>query len=318
MRDESQADRTIEELRAIFELATTGFEEFYSSADKSSGYYSTAASSGNYSRAASSGYSSTAASSGNYSTAASSGNYSTAASSGNSSTAASSGNYSTAASSGYYSTAASSGYYSTAASSGNYSTAASSGNYSACVAVGYRAAVKGDLGNLLMASEYDKANKHIPIGGKADLVDGVKLKPQCWYIVENNEWVEVDFTDNLFSYVLSTKRGVKKVKTENGDALFIVTDDKGNSAHGKSIKEARQDLIYKAVASFDGKLPSKATGTEWIGIYRAVTGACAAGVRQFVEQSKASIDATYTAAQIAKMVTGHFGAEAFSAKVKES
>jgi hypothetical protein len=183
--------------------------------------------------------------------------------------------------------------------------------------LGYRAAVKGDKGNLLMASEYIiKDNKVIPIGGKADIVDGEKLKADRWYIVENSEWVEVDFTDGIFSYVLFNKKGVKKVKTEQGNILFVVSDDNGNSAHGKTLKEAREDLIYKLVAKFDGTLPKSATGKEWIGIYRAVTGACSTGVRMFVEQTGKSLEDEYTATQIAELVRGNFGAEKFAEKLK--
>ena len=292
----------------------------------SSGENSTAASSGNYSKAASSGNYSTAASSGNYSKAASSGYNSTAASSGENSTAASSGNYSTAASSGNYSKAASSGYNSKAASSGENSKAASSGNYSkaassgensACTALGYRAVVRGDLGNMLMASEYViKDGKNIPVGGKIGFVDGKKLKVQQDYIVEKDKWVAVDFTDNVFSRVISTKSGVKKVKTDNGKILFVVHDENGNSAHGDTIKQAREDLVYKAVAKFDGVLPKSATGKEWVGIYRAVTGACGAGVRNFVESTGKSLDDTYTAKEIAKLVSGQYGADRFAEKLK--
>jgi hypothetical protein len=289
-----------------------------SSTAASSGNSSTAASSGNSSKAASSGNYSKVASSGNSSKAASSGNYSTAASSGNSSTAASSGNYSKAASSGNSSTAASSGDYSKAASSGDYSTAASSGNYSGCTAIGYRAAVKGDKGNLLMASEYIiKDGNWIPVGGKADLVDGKTLNPNCWYIVEKSKWVEVDFTDNIFSRVISNKKGVKKGKTDDGKILYIVSDENGNSAHGETIKQAREDLIYKVVARSDVKIPKKATGKEWVGIYRAVTGACAAGIKNFVENIGKSLDDTYTVAQIVKLVQGQYGAERFAKKLKD-
>jgi hypothetical protein len=167
-----------------------------------------------------------------------------------------------------------------------------------------------------MASEYiKKYNELIPVGGKADLVDGKILKANCWYIVEKGKWVEVDFTDNVFSYVLSNKGGVKKVKTEQGNVLYVVSDDRGNSAHGETIAKAREDLIYKVVAKFEGDLPKKATGKEWIGIYRAVTGACAAGCKDFVERVGKSLDDTYTAKEIESLVQGQFGAEAFAKKL---
>ena len=347
-----QAETIIEGFRDVTEIATTGFDAFYKEADikgstaassgdgskaASSGYYSTAASSGdgskaassgnyskaassgNYSKAASSGYCSTAASSGNYSKAASSGDYSTAASSGDGSKAASSGNGSKAASSGYGSKAASLGDNSTAASSGYCSTAASSGNHSACSALGYRAAVKGSMGNLLMASEYVKNDGTLcPVGGKADIVDGKELKPDRWYIVEKSKWVEVDLTDGIFSYVLSSKSGVKKVKTDDGKILYVVGDENGNYAHGKTIKEARKDLVFKSVAKFDGNIPESAAGKEWVGIYRSVTGACAAGVKDFVDETKADLDKTYTVQQILHMVSGRYGAEKLVALLDKS
>ena len=345
-KGKSQAELEIDALAEVFGIATTGFEEYYKNCqEKSRGDYSKAASSGYASKAASSGDSSKAASSGDYSKAASSGYYSTAASSGNSSNAASSGNSSKVASAGYASkaassgdssTAASSGGYSNAASSGNFSTAASSGNsskvasagnsskaassgeYSSCAALGYRAAVKGDKGNLIMASEYtEKDGKLIPIGGKADIVDGKKIKVGCWYIVEKSTWVEVDFSDGIFSRVISTKSGVKKVKTDEGKILFVVSDEKGNSAHGETIAKAREDLIYKAVAKFEGTLPKFATGKEWVGIYCSVTGACAAGVKIFVDGTGKSLDKTYAAKEIADLVKGQYGADKFAEKVKE-
>ena len=168
-----------------------------------------------------------------------------------------------------------------------------------------------------MASEYvKKDNKFIPIGGKADIVDGKKLKAQIWYIVENAKWAEVDFTDNIFSYVLSNKAGVKKVKTEQGKILFVVSDSNGNSSHGETIAKAREDLIYKSVAKFDGEIPKSATGKEWIGIYRAVTGVCAAGVKMFVDNTGKSLDDNYTAKEIVKLVAGQYGADKFAEKIK--
>ena len=284
-KEKNQAKLEIEALTDIFNIAGSGFEEFYKEAkEKDKGNSSTAASSGDYS---------TAASSGNYSTAASSGNYSKAASSGNSSTAA---------------------------SSGNSSKAASSGNSSACAAVGYRAAVKGDLGNLIMASEYTrKDGKLIPVGGKAEIVDGKKLKAGCWYIVEGGAWVEVDFTDGIFSRVVSSKGGVKKVKTDEGKTLFIVSDDNGNNAHGKTIKEALEDLKFK-IASRDVSqyqnmaLTEKKTPSEWAFVYRVITGACQSGTASFIE-SKGKLKKNYTLAEITEQTRGAYGFERFQSVV---
>jgi len=39
---------------------------------------------------------------------------------------------------------------------------------------------------------------------------------------------------------------------------------------------------------------------EWIGIYRAVTGACAAGIRNFVGNEKEILDKSYTVKDIVK------------------
>jgi hypothetical protein len=226
-----------------------------------------------------------------------SGDYSKAASSGNSSTAASSGNSSTAASSGYYSTAASSGYY------------------SACSALGYRAAVKGDLGNLLMASEYViKDNKYIPVGGKADIVDGKIIKPNFWYIVEGGEWVEVDFSDGVFGRVVSTKGNIKKLKTDNGKIIYLATDG-NNTAHGDTVKEALSELAFKCAEKDVSKYKNmpkstKHTPEDWAIIYRAVTGACRIGCKMFIE-SQGKMKKKYTLAEIIDLTKGQYRHDVF-------
>ena len=257
------ADSIINELKSVFELATTGFDAFYKEAEeKGKGYSSKAASSGDHS------------------------------------------------------TAASSGFCSKAASSGFCSKAQSTGEYAACTVLGYRAAVSGGIGNLIMASEYaQKDGKYIPIGGKADLVDGKKLKANHWYIVENGEWVNVDFTDGIFTRVISSKSGVKKVKDDNGNILYIVTDGEKH-AHGKTIAEARESLIYKLAdrdtSKYEGmKTTATVTKAEAIQMYRAITGACEGGVRSFVESNKDHDKDKYKISELIKLTKGQYGAEQF-------
>ena len=300
----TEAEKIIDSLKEVFAIAKTGFDDFKKDAKEIA-----------------SGDNSTAASSGYYSKAAASGDYSTAASSGNNSTAASSGNNSTAASSGDYSKAASSGYYSKAAASGNNSTAASKGEHSACSALGYRAAASGDIGNLIMASEYViKGGKYIPVGGKADIVDGKKLKAGAWYIVKKGKWVEVDFTDGIFTYIISNKGGVKKVKDESGNVMYVVTDGE-NHAHGDTIKEARDALIYKIssrdTSAYDGwKLTDEKPLAEIIKAYRAITGACESGTKSFVD-SQGELPDSLTIKDVILATRGAFGNAEFEAFFKD-
>jgi hypothetical protein len=124
-----------------------------------------------------------------------------------------------------------------------------------------------------MASEYAKKNgEYVPVGGKADIVDGKKLKAGHQYIVEGGEWVEVDFTDGVFTRVISSKGGVKKVKDDNGRTLYIVTSGEFN-AHGKTIKEAREALLFKTAErdlSAYKNMPEKTTKPRQNGL-RSIT-----------------------------------------------
>lgn len=100
---------------------------------------------------------------------------------------------------------------------------------------------------------------------------------------------------------------------------FVVEKD-GVFSHGKTVKDAINDLVYKTKADFEGDIPIKATGSEWVRIYRSVTGACSYGVKMFVETQNKPLDATYYASEICNITKGHYGHEKFSGLVntKES
>ena len=152
-----------------------------------------------------------------------------------------------------------------------------------------------------------------------------KLKrPDSDFSVKMKMSIEVKFNlrgrsiaDGVFAKILSTKGPVRRVMVVGKkDASYLVGDGNGNFAHGETLAKAHEDLIFKAVAKFDGELPKKATGKEWVVIYRAVTGACAAGCRGFVEGKAIDLDASFTAEEISKMVAGQFGADKFAEKLK--
>jgi hypothetical protein len=265
--------------------SSTSASSGYSSTSASSGYYSTSASSGDSSKSASSGYYSKSASSGDYSKSASSGYYSKSASSGDYSKSASSGNYSTSASSGDYSKSASSGYYSKSASSGDYSKSASSGNYSSATCNGFFASVKGSLGNVIIAVEFDKKAK--PIGGVVGIVGENGIKEDTFYIAHEGVLKEFIEVDGIESILLHRKGNVMKVLTKQFNESYIVSDGNGNYSHGSTIKEAKEDLIFKIgnVSKDDYKEMTVDTILSFedaVRCYRVITGACQFGVKEFL------------------------------------
>ena len=328
----SEAEKLIDSLSDVFSLTGAGFEEFYKNCEKgddprlsgATGNYARSGATGNYARSgatgdcAQSGATGDCARSGatgDYAQSGATGYYAQSGATGDYAQSGATGDYAQSGATGDYAQSGATGFNARSGATGNYARSICAGENSAASALGYRAMVSGDLGNLLMASEYAlKEGKPVPVGGRADIVDGKKLKPNRWYSVEGGEWVEVDNSDGIFGYVLSNRSGVKKIRNDSGEILFVVSDENGNTAHGKTIKEARADLVYKNIAKFEGEVPKSATGKEWVGIYRAITGACSAGVRIFVESKKIDLEKKYTGKQVVKIVEGQYGAEAFKEK----
>ena len=125
-----------------------------------------------------------------YSKLASSGNSSQLASSGNSSQLASSGDDSKLASSGYGSQLASSGNYSKLASSDNYSKLASSGDGSVVANIGNRGLAKAKKGSWIVLAEYTSSG--VPIDVKVEFVDGIAIKEDTWYRLQDGIFKEVE------------------------------------------------------------------------------------------------------------------------------
>ena len=158
------------------------------------------------SKLAASGYSSKLAASGDSSQLAASGDYSQLAASGDSSKLAASGDSSKLAASGYYSQLAASGDSSKLAASGDYSQLAASGDSSQLAAsgdssqlelngknsvganIGKNGRIKGKKGNWIVLAEYDGKGK--PLCVKSAQIDGIKIKEDTFYKLENGEFVE--------------------------------------------------------------------------------------------------------------------------------
>ena len=105
----------------------------------------------------------------------------------------SSGRYSQLAASGDYSQLAASGHSSKLAASGHSSKLAASGDYSIAAGIGIENKAKGSIGSWLVLAEWrrdETLKRYVPICVKAEHVDGVRIKADCWYSLVDGEFME--------------------------------------------------------------------------------------------------------------------------------
>ena len=171
-------------------VASTSGDESVAS---TSGNWSVASTSGNGSVASTSGDESVASTSGNESVASTSGNWSVASTSGFKSVASTSGKWSVASTSGDESVASTSGNWSVASTSGNGSVASVGGQESFAIATGIDGKAKGALGCYIACAEWTQDKNcdwHIKYF-KTAKVDGKKIKPDTFYMLNNGKFVKV-------------------------------------------------------------------------------------------------------------------------------
>ena len=184
----------------------------YSAKIGSSGYYAKIGSSGNYAQIGSSGNYAQIGSSGDYAQIGSSGysakigssgDYAQIGSSGDSAKIGSSGDYAQIGSSGYYAQIGSSGDSAKIGSSGNYAQIGSSGDSaqidstgedSVIMCAGIRSVAKAKIGSWITLAEWkqdDRKGRWVPVCVKTERVDGIKIKPDTWYKLQDGEFFEV-------------------------------------------------------------------------------------------------------------------------------
>jgi hypothetical protein len=119
------------------------------------------------------------------------------------------------------------------------------------------------------------------------ITDTSKVKKDTTFLSwKNGKYILVD---GEFTEVITRRKNVWKVKRLNTTKeYYLVTDGNGKYAHGDTIKEAKEDLVYKISnrdkSEFNHLTPeTRLTFAEAIESYRVITGACSTGVRNFIE-----------------------------------
>ncbi len=166
----------------------------YSAKIGSSGNYAQIGSSGNYAQIGSSGNSAKIGSSGDYAQIGSSGNYAQIGSSGDSAKIGSSGYSAKIGSSGDYAQIGSSGNYAQIGSSGDYAQIDSTGSDTVVMCAGSNSIVKAKVGSWITLAEWEWSeakNRSVPKCVRTEYVDGVRIKADTWYNLQDGDFVEV-------------------------------------------------------------------------------------------------------------------------------
>lgn len=135
------------------------------------------------------------------------------------------------------------------------------------------------------------------------------------YTWRNKKYVKAD---NIFSEVVSHKGNVYRIK-QIGESKerYLVADGNGKWAHGDTLKEAKEDLIYK-ISNRDKSeyenmnLESVVSFEEAIEMYRVITGSCSLGTRNFVENRLKDRKDKYSISEIISITKGEYQSNAFA------
>ena len=208
-------------------------------------------------------------------------------------------NYAQIGSSGNSAQIGSSGYSAKIDVTGNYTIACAIGNYSI---------VKGKIGTWITLAEFDEDNK--PICVKSAQIDGIELKEDVYYILQDKKFKECVVIDCIISVIVNRHKNVLKVKNIGDEDITFIVKDGEMYAHGATIKEARESLLYKISNRDTSKynnftLDTKLTKKQAIEMYRVITGACEAGTRYFVEHNK--IPRNLTVAKVIEITENQYG-----------
>ncbi len=119
--------------------------------------------------------------------------------------------------------------------------------------------------------------------------------------------------DGIFCEVIRELKSCLKVKI-GLDIKYVVFDGEHYS-HGDTLKQAKEDLIYKRCnrdkSEYENMTPETILSfKDCVEMYRVITGACSSGVRHFVESS-GNVKEKYYISEIIELTKGQYGSNAF-------
>ena len=107
---------------------------------------------------------------------------------------------------------------------------------------------------------------------------------------------------------------IKAIDLYNTDEEVYIVKEKELSAHGNTLKEAMDDLIFKKTQNEEIKnivAEIKKTGKVNRAQYRAITGACQYGTNKFCEEHNIQDLEEISLEELRKILINNYGAEKF-------
>ena len=126
--------------------------------------------------------------------------------------------------------------------------------------------------------------------------------------------------DNILSKVINKRGNIYKVINYNESKISYVVKEDEVTAHGKTIRECYDSLIYKRKDKDTSlyktwKSSDIKTKEELIKAYRTITGACEYGVKSFCE--KIELPKECSVEKAIEITCGHYGNNKFKDFFKE-
>lgn len=150
-----------------------------------------------------------------------------------------------------------------------------------------------------------------------DLDKCYKLKDEIVHIIHpsGREFLHVD---GILNDVVEKKGNVYHIRTGvNEPIYYVVTDGNGHWAHGDTLEDAKEDLIFKISKrdkseyeslTLDSELPYN----EAIDCYRVITGACRTGTRDYIEHRLPNPrKEKYTIGEMIELTKDEYGGRTF-------
>ena len=157
------------------------------------GYFTQIGTAGDSAKIGSAGHYAQIGSSGNSARIGSAGDFARIGNAGNSAQIGSSGDSARIGSSGDYAWIGNAGYYAKIGSAGDFARINCTGANSVICCAGNGSAVKAKAGCWITLSEWERQDDEwIPVCVKTEYVDGVKIKADTWYKLEDGQFVEVE------------------------------------------------------------------------------------------------------------------------------